>query len=615
MLMRLSPRRLLATLVATGVLISASVSPALAVGPIGDGTDDKVTGLTCVRHDGGVDQAINHCNDAASNATFAAPAGGDSDPNDGGKRRQGNEPFAVIDPTDPSVVIAGWNDYTQTDLGAGWQGFAFSTNGGEDWTDSFVPGYPADTSAEGQASPLYGTHTEAGDPIAAFDRTGRLFVGGISFNRANAINGDVYVATYSADSFGGLPVNYQRTRIVGKGTPSRNFFGIFQDKPMLEVDRTGGPNDGNVYVCWSRFTGLGVQDKIYFSRSTDHGNTFSRPIQLSVHGFTGAVQGCDIAIEGDGDVYVTFRTFNDASRVGENRLFFARSTDGGASFSRPHKVRDITPYFPFDTVSRDCGDGAEACPAGFVFARIPLEPRSTADQSSPTDGVWLVYNEIDPATVANSGSSYTSAGAGKVGRSVVYVVKSTDDGAHWSAPVKVDNAGGVGHQFFPDIDALGGSLAVVWQDSREDDCYSVQRPMGNTSSATACDQANDDIVNTYVATSSNGGASWSSVRVSDVGHQPQFEMFGNRSVPFQGDYNWVSIVDTDLGAGVDLEAYVAWTDNRDVVAGTDPRESGPVDGFDVWQCRVLVDGVWSSDRCPNAGGLDQNIYGNRVSVP
>ena len=60
---------------------------------------------------------------------------------------------------------------------------------------------------------------------------------------------------------------------------------------------------------------------------------------------------------------------------------------------------------------------------------------------------------------------------------------SDDDGATWSDPVKVDNAGGVGHQFFPDIDALGGTLAVVWQDSRTDACYDVQRPMGNAADA------------------------------------------------------------------------------------------------------------------------------------
>jgi hypothetical protein len=166
----------------------------------------------------------------------------------------------------------------------------------------------------------------------------------------------------------------------------------------------------------------------------------------------------------------------------------------------------------------------------------------------------------------------------------VYVVASTDDGASWSSPVKVDNGGGVSHQFFPDIDALNGTLAVVWQDSRSDPCYSVQLPIGNQAGGTACGwpAPATNIVKTLVASASTSDlTSWSSVKVSDVGHQPQYEMFGNRQVPFQGDYNWISIVDNE-GA---LEAYMAWTDNRNVVPGTDPREAVQ-DGFDVWQCRA-----------------------------
>ena len=42
--MRLRARRLVAAILAAGVLATASVSPALAVGVVGDGTDDKVTG-------------------------------------------------------------------------------------------------------------------------------------------------------------------------------------------------------------------------------------------------------------------------------------------------------------------------------------------------------------------------------------------------------------------------------------------------------------------------------------------------------------------------------------------------------------------------------------------
>jgi hypothetical protein len=599
-----------AVCVAALLFVLATVAPASAQVTITLGTEAKVTDQSLVRHDGGSDPGIVECNSDASSSAVVPAAGGDSDPNDGGGERQGNEPFVAVDPTNPSQIAVGWNDYCLTDFAAGWEGFAFSTNGGASWTDSLVPGYPQDTSPEGQESPLFGRQAFAGDPIAAFDNAGNLFVGGIAFNRAGAINGDVWVATYLTNPSGALPWDYARTRIVGTGTPSRNFQGVFQDKPMLEVDRTGNPDtDGNVYVCWSRFTGFG-QNKIYFSRSTDSGETFSTPMQIHRTNEFISVQGCDIAVEADGDVYLTFRTFTANPQRPEG-LAFARSEDGGLSFSRARLIQTITTYFPFDG-TRDCGDGLFECPSEFVFARIPLEPRVTSDQTGDLPGVHLVYNAVDPTTITHSDSTYTSAGSpanGEVGQSLVYVISTTNDGQTWTPnPVAVDDQP-MGHQFFPDIDAHGGVLGVVWQDSRTDDCYSVQRPMGNTAAATAC--ASNDVVNTFAAFSETGTSFGSSTQLSTIGNQPQYEMFSNRDIPFYGDYNWISIQDVNTTT---LFAYAAWTDHRDVVTGTDPREETQ-DGFDVHQCRVAdADGVFGPDLCPNAGGLDQNIYGRGLTI-
>ncbi|CAN5521953.1 hypothetical protein BH18ACT16_BH18ACT16_14270 [soil metagenome] len=598
----------------SALFLSAAVAvPALgqtAVGG-GDGSDDMVTGKTFVRHDGGSDAAIVECNDGSSSpAADDDLADGDSDSNDGGSRRQANEPYSVVDPTDPDTIVAGWNDYCLTDLNAGWEGFAFSRDSGETWTNSLVPGYPQDTSAEGQASPLFGDHRFAGDPIGAFDGDGNLFVGGISFNRAGAVNGDVFVATYGAqDGPGGYPVDYLRTRIVGKGTPTRGVGGgIFQDKPMLEVDRTRGAHDGNVYVCWSRFTGAG-QNRILFSRSTDMGNTFSKPISLTTPGQVGSVQGCDIAVEADGDVYVTYRTFTTGNKP--EALGFNRSTDGGQSFSKGRIIRNITTYLPFDG-TRDCGDGPFLCPSEFVFHRVPLEPRVTSDQSGELAGVYLTYNEIRPESTRPSETTYSSAGSGVVGQSLVYVIRTSNNGQTWSAPQAVEPSA-AGHQFFPDIDAYRGEIGVVWQDNRTDPAYSVQRPIGNTALATS---SGTDVVNSFFSHSTNG-SSWSaSTKVSSQGHQSEYEMFGNRDIPFHGDYTWVSLANVDpADPNSPLIAYMTWTDNRDVVTGTDPREATQ-DGFDVLQCRALQsDGTYGPDTCPNAGGLDQNIYGSSLQLP
>lgn len=469
-----------------------------------------------------------------------------------------------------------------------------------------------------------GDHTDAGDPIAAFDNKGNLFVGGIAFNRTGPVNGDVYVATYGTNPIGDYPVDYQRTRIVGEGTPTRGLGGgIFQDKPLLEVDRTGGEHDGNVYVCWSRFTG-GGQNRILFSRSTDTGRTFSRPISLTTPGQIGSVQGCDIAVEADGDVYVTYRTFPIGSRRSA-ALAFNRSTDGGASFGNAQLLRNITEYFPSDG-ARDCGDGPYVCPTEFVFHRVPLEPRVTSDQSGELPGVYLTYNAIRPGSTLQSNTSFSSAGPGKVGQSLVYVVRTTNNGASWSQPRAVD-AAPRGHQFFSDIDAFRGELAVVWQDSRTDPAYSVQRPIGNTAAATS---SGTDIVNSFFTHSGNGTAWADSTKVSSASHQSQYEMFGSRDIPFHGDYNWISLANTDPdNPDSPLRAYMTWTDNRDVVPGTDPREEEQ-DGFDVQQCRVDLgentqsrddgplarrDAPFTGDNCGNGGGLDQNIYGSSLLLP
>ena len=59
-------------------------------------------------------------------------------------------------------------------------------------------------------------------------------------------------------------------------------------------------------------------------------------------------------------------------------------------------------------------------------------------------------------------------------------------------------------------------------------------------------------------------------------------------------------------------AFATWTDSRDLVAGTDPREApgdSDADGFDVLQT-PCPSTVTAADPCLDTGGLDQNIYGS-----
>jgi hypothetical protein len=562
--------------------------------------DVLVTDHAYIRHDGGSDETIHSCSSDATTPTVGGDAGGN---------RQQNEPTVAINPSNPQLIVAGSNDYCGVPIfGDAWMGFYVSRDGGATWLNSLNPGYPGDTSAAGQASPIFGRASNSGDPIMDWDNENRLFYGGISFNRTvtnesglvTPSNGDMIVSTWQGDVGAPLGLRYLRTVIVGAGTPARfPFGGRFNDKPSLRVDDwSGSPHEGNVYVSWTLFPGLAGNDYIQFSRSTDHGASFSKPIKISKG--VASAQSSDIAVAPDGTVYVFWRQFAGRAAGIIDAIVFVKSTDGGETFSNPQVARPIVPYdredqYLTDGSARDCGDGPFECVSHFVFHRADSGPQAVSDASG---NIYVTWEQLRPAV--DNGDTYHPDG-----QSQVVVSKSTNGGVTFSAPVPIDSQA-VGHQWWPNLefDRTTGTIVAIYYDSREDPSYSINRPPGNTSTATSpCGGAQVcNVLNTFIATSPDGVV-WARTKVSTVGHQPEYEMFGDRDVPFHGDYLWI---DANGGA-----AFGVWTDNRDALPGVDIREATQ-DGFDVLQCRPTST---SPDLCPNGGGLNQNIYGARVLLP
>jgi hypothetical protein len=502
-------------------------------------------------------------------------------------RRTQNEPSVAVDPRNTAVVVAGSNDYCaeiQNGSGNVWAGYYRSTNGGATWMDSLVPGYPADTSAAGTASPTHGSCAAAGDPTQAFDRAGRLFYGFICFNRAKPTNGSVYVATYDQDG-----AHYVRTVRVDRGTPS--VWGLFQDKINVTVDQTSGnptsgnPTSGNVYVLWAQYPGQAGNNTLHFARSTDHGQTFSKPVRITLG--LSEEQFADATVGPDGTLYVTYRTIAHQSSTAD-AIWLVRSTDGGDSFSAPRLVAAIT---PFDSTqfsgngSDTCGDGPFACPSGLTFARFSSLSAVAADGS----GVHVIY------------SAETAGGQAKI------FVRNSPNGLTWpSAPTTLDTLAR-GHQFFPDITSGGGTISAVFQDSRSDAAYSPALPPGDTAAGMNSGNGVDAIL-----ARSTDGVSWTEQPVSSAGSNPNWEVRGSLRSPFFGDYNYISAVGSTVHA--------VWSDSRDLVPGSDPRESGAnddADGFDGFQtCSWVPNDInaaaYSSptiaDACLSQGALDQNIY-------
>jgi hypothetical protein len=124
------------------------------------------------------------------------------------------------------------------------------------------------------------------------------------------------------------------------------------------------------------------------------------------------------------------------------------------------------------------------------------------------------------------------------------------------------------------------------------------------------------VANTFIARSTDGVA-WTETQVSTHGSNFGWETHGSRRLGFWGDYIYVSAVPGAVN--------VTWTDSRDLVPGSDPRETGADDdhdGFDVFQptCTYVPNDINAfsysspavSDPCLSQGGLDQNIYAARV---
>ena len=573
-----------------------------------------------------------------------------------------NEPSVAVDPRNTAVVLVSSNDYcgvynSPTATGPGpavgpiWLGYYRSENSGSSFVSSLVPGYPEDSSPYAALSQA--RTATAGDPVIAWDNHGRAFFGSESSGDPAGTGktfGDVFVARY-INSGGGMANDgkkYDGTTVVSQGSSAPNLQGVFNDKTAINVDRTGGTYDGNVYFAYSRFNGNG-SNAIYFARSTDHGVTFSQPVKISepVH----SVQDPEISITGDGHVFVTFRQFDGPGQSG-SFVDITQSTDGGQTFGPVQQVQQFVAsdaadqpaptaipqptsqlddpasgdVAPENTGARDCGDFSGACKSGFTFFRRTSTPRSSADQQDKThDYVYIVYDATIPTTIVPSTTTYQTVDNNQVGQSAVYYLRYDGSTGSKTAP-QIVAPSATGHQVFPAVSADAGSVHLEWWDSRNDPCYSVQLPIANCWDGTTAGLKTTDAGLDVYATSSTNAVTVgptqpatfdAASKLTDQPSNPNYEQFGNRTVPFAGDYLWVSSIGSFT--------YSVWTDWRNAVQGPDQREiTEDADGMtaDVHQCRNVIPttvgngknqqtiNTFSSDQCPHAGGIDQNIYGD-----
>jgi len=133
--------------------------------------------------------------------------------------------------------------------------------------------------------------------------------------------------------WGDLPVGQKQVVFVRSTDLGESFSAPFNVsrssgdafEPEIAVD----PSDG-INVAWEDTT-PGVS-AIMFARSTDSGETFSDPLRVSTG--EGRATEAHIFTNSAGQIFVTWVDESE----GDRQAYFARSTDGGATFSDPINV-------------------------------------------------------------------------------------------------------------------------------------------------------------------------------------------------------------------------------------------------------------------------------------
>ena len=390
-----------------------------------------------------------------------------------------NEPSLAASSRNPMHLLAGANDYRTIDMPDNykvpgippqaaardaWLGLFKSFDGGQSWITTLLPGYPQDSSLQGLASPIHGFDA-ACDPSVRAGSNGMFYYSGIAFNRAGGA-GAIFLARFidnnNLEKIKKIkindwqwvpeddPIKYVDTRVVDTGNS-----GQFIDMPTVAVDIPRGGYGGtstifgqsipnaNVYLAYTVFLGnfdVNIRSRLMLVRSTNSGQTWSKPIKLSEsqHIIQRPIIAIDPHDPTGNTIYVGFRRFAHGTTPGG--IVICKSYDGGQTFTKPIEVETL--LYPFDQAQ-----------AGSRF-RTNSYPTMAVDGSGVVHIAW-------------------SQRMGSATAQARIVLKTSADGVNWSGiarPVDLFNKSGAplkGNQFIPSLTFAAGRLLLAWYDQRE----------------------------------------------------------------------------------------------------------------------------------------------------
>ncbi|MBC8125381.1 MAG: exo-alpha-sialidase [Candidatus Kapabacteria bacterium] len=403
-----------------------------------------------------------------------------------------NESSIAINPRNPSSLIGSAVDYRASS--STWA--YYSTDAGNTWKNVTL----------GTARPGW---TSSNDPSVCFDHKGKGYLCYGGFKRVGNVQFGENGIFISSTTDGGVTWGMKHTAVIihtGQQTADSSF----EDKYYVHADTAAGsPYRGRLYIPWKRVVNRDSSTQIVIAKSTDEGATWSLPTNVSDR-FPGTSedttfgQSFPLARTGpDGSVHLVWNSGT------EDALRYARSNDGGASWTAPLIIQRYKPFGVKSTI----GGQTNSRVKGVV--RAECYPTLTIDNTSGPRNSWLYLTW--------AADNYPN----------VYFSRSTDNGSSWSA-ARIVHSDTTNDQFWSwiTLDPLNGDIAIMYSDSRDD--------------------AANILVNTYVSLSTDGGTTWIDRRVGDGVNDLRRNPFAGNT--FAGDYSGC-----DFRNGI---VYPSWVDMR-----------------------------------------------------